>query len=441
MKFTKGDKVEVNVNKIKVSGEILSVKKKGIYQVQYENGETYDLNEKYIKLLSSERKISPPPSPGRKARINRKASPSRRTSASPSRRRSPARTKSPSRQRKTSPPPPKFIPPPSDRETRSSRIAQIIADTRDSPSRVLKVEVKKLDDLILSNTKSVSEPYSFPRRRKALEHDFSEPVSSTFSGYTPLDNGGDQSFTRLSDLNDSKILHLKADYEQGVVEPKTQTPYLKFESLKFTEKEFGGWFGALIFIIGLPLTVFGLNFICNEKSCSWKKIPDWKLLLKPETYYDFEATALVIAYATLITLLSVIPYVGKKASSSISRHGLRVHKMNGMFSLIITVILIAVLENYNISVIKIINKKFLQLCVTSMILGFILSIVMYIHSKYQPCSELNTYGVTGNFIYDFFMGRTTHPQIFGFDVKLLVFRSALVAVVSIYKIIITSETT
>lgn len=340
---------------------------------------------------------SPPPPP-------RQRSPGR--SKSPGRPKSPSRTKSPSRKPKQSPSPSR------EKSTRKK-----------SPSKVLKLEVEKL---ILEKpiTFDKIEKPDFPRRRKAVEHD-------SASSLKDINGSGDSNSIKppiISDitLNSSKVIHLKSDYESSAVEPDEKS--LKHDGKIKTE--FGGWPGALISMLIFPVGIFTLNHMCNKNACDWKLFP--KISLKPETYFNQNVSLLFFAYITFMALLSLIPYVGRKVSiSSVSRDGKRVYKMNGLFSLFMTIMATALLEFYKFPVLQLLRERYMQFCVLSLILGVIMSIAMFIHSRYVPISEQNTHGNTGNFIYDMFMGRTTNPRIFRIDMKLLALRTSLISIVSI----------
>lgn len=402
MKFAEGDVVTVKLSGgISVSGTIVSKKKGNQYLVKYSDGATHEINQRNI-FPNPKNQLSP-----LGVRKARRTSPGRQTS--PARQKSPSR-RSPARKIKQSPSPSR------EKSTRKK-----------SPSRVLKLTVEKLD---VKETKTPTEVVniSFPRRRKAIEHNRQDSPSPKREEI----NGSDMNSIRTPiipeySLNSSKILHLKPDYEASVIEPEEKS--LKYDARKI-KTEFGGWPGALFNIFLLPVSVFALNVMCNKTSCNWHHFP--KISLKLDKYFDLQASALLSLYIILITLLSVLPYVGRQNSNAtVTRQGKRVYKMNGLFSLFFVGVAVAVLEFYNFPVLQTIQEKFFQLCISSLLIGIVLSFAMYVYSHYLPISEMNTHAFTGNFIYDFFMGRITNPRIFGIDLKLTTLRASLIAVVSI----------
>jgi len=81
--------------------------------------------------------------------------------------------------------------------------------------------------------------------------------------------------------------------------------------------------------------------------------------------------------------------------------------------------------------ITLVYERFLSAAVASYIAAWIISIILYIKSRRARLIDINSYGDSGNIIYDMFMGRELNPIFFKrIHVKVLLLRSCLIASVS-----------
>jgi lamin-B receptor len=103
--------------------------------------------------------------------------------------------------------------------------------------------------------------------------------------------------------------------------------------------------------------------------------------------------------------------------------------LSGFLSAITTVAILAVLRHFKFPV-TIIAEKYVQFFVTGLVYGFFLAVLLYIRGGRAHIMAQNPFAMTGNCIYDFWMGREVNPQIGPFDVKVGLYRTGTIGVVS-----------
>ncbi|KAL9126999.1 MAG: hypothetical protein Q9175_007819 [Cornicularia normoerica] len=200
--------------------------------------------------------------------------------------------------------------------------------------------------------------------------------------------------------------------------------------------EFGGPFGAAAITLGLPVLLYFFTFTCNDvagcpvpsllnpRTLSWEK-------LRSETGWpqggiwdlcSWEVTGAVLAYY----LFSMILYVALPAQEV---HGTKLvqnarslkYRLNAFSSTVVHLAVCAVgtyLQGAEFFVWTYITDNYVQLLTATVLIAFALSIFVYVHSfsvnTTYPNSnlrELAAGGHTGNFIYDFYIGRELNPRV------------------------------
>lgn len=198
--------------------------------------------------------------------------------------------------------------------------------------------------------------------------------------------------------------------------------------------EFGGTLGACFGIVLLPLFVYGLHAWCNEKQCSFTRLPDLEQLKNVSTYFDFKTSLVYVAFLILLGLLTAFPFGGEKVSGLPNKHEKLIYTGNAPFCLIILVMLAVLLNYYGIKVVKFINYHYFHFIFPAFLFGIVLSVYAYIKSFYVPVSALATNSsFYTNRIYNFFMGREVSPRLLGvLDLKIFAFRTGIIGTVSTY---------
>lgn len=453
MKYNEGDIVEVKLSGLLVQGVVKKVKKlTGEYVVRFDSGTEKTIAERTIKTAEKDkdRGETLPPKSAEIEKPERK-SPARVSGRSPARpARSPSRTTSPARRGRASPSP--------------SRKKSAVVTTIPKPSsaRVLKVSLENIGDTSFK-AQSQSERQIVTRRKRLLETEVIAPVASGIPRSTELRKSNskiDYSERFIPKVERERIVHLKSlgqttesltklndigkfsDEDDFILESKSSSTSssIRRERTSRSEtklsgpkpyREFGGWIGALFLTLLLPATGIALHVMCNKNSCSYFTLPDFDDIFYLASFFDLHALGIYTAFILTISLLSRIPFVGKRINSQPSKEPLYNYKMNGLFSAFAIFGLIIGLEAFDISVVNTIIDKYFQLMICGLSFGAVLSVLLFIKSKFVPVHQLNPFAVTHNIVYDFFMGRQINPRVLGFDFKTILLRSSYIAVVSI----------
>lgn len=180
--------------------------------------------------------------------------------------------------------------------------------------------------------------------------------------------------------------------------------------------------GTFLQILLMPAIVIGLYVACPKAYCTILDVPRFPQRLS--SYMNLMSSLVYISFVLLQAILFIIP-VGKEVpgfpfggKSTVLKY--RPH--NGIFTLLVNIILICTLGYFDVSL-NFGCDNFFKLMLTSVIFSFLLSIIMHIKSRWALPHLRNPRGDTGSTLSDFFVGREINPR-FGqrFDVKLYAFR-------------------
>ncbi len=208
---------------------------------------------------------------------------------------------------------------------------------------------------------------------------------------------------------------------------------------KTTHTEFGGVIGAIGITFGLPALITLMYLTCNDKGCpaslsSWELTKQQILLKWPgyeAVFFNFEAWKMYIYWFGLLTVLDrILP--GKQLKGIQLRDGSTLdYKINGklLFTLLCGVFLTRIYNtNGQIPELIVVYENLLSLTGVTIVFSFLLATYCYIASFVPLINSKNGKdtnekilalgGNTGNFIYDWFIGRELNPRIGNFDIKL-----------------------
>jgi hypothetical protein len=102
---------------------------------------------------------------------------------------------------------------------------------------------------------------------------------------------------------------------------------------------------------------------------------------------------------------------------------------SGLLSTVVTVAILAFLTHFKFPV-TVIADKYIQFFVSGLIYAYVLAVLLYIRGGRAHIMAQNPFGMTGSCIYDFWMGREVNPQIGPFDVKVGLYRTGVIGMVS-----------
>jgi len=184
-------------------------------------------------------------------------------------------------------------------------------------------------------------------------------------------------------------------------------------------KEFGGTLGTIGIMVGLPVVIYALFFLCNRQYClAWNNIPEAFSLPLPSWDQLWDSTALLIVVAwvlALVVLERILP--GPVAEGMPLRDGSRLrYRLNGHATLWVVAIGLACLQAVDAIDLTYCYTHFVPLATASMALVSILCVALYAAS-FRTGALLAGGGNTGSAPYDFFIGRELNPRIGDFDLK------------------------
>jgi len=191
------------------------------------------------------------------------------------------------------------------------------------------------------------------------------------------------------------------------------------------EYEFGGPFGALSTMVSLPIVIYFLYFLCTgSDNCfsifpfDFPSFPDFSNI---EFWNTNAFLSCILWIVWLIVLQFILP--GKIVKGVKLEDGTQLeYKINGFLSFILSIIVIITCQYFHIINLGFIYNHYISYITSSVLISLLLSIYLYINSFNNGGNRnknkiLAQGGNTGNFIYDFFIGRELNPRIFSFDLK------------------------
>uniref|UniRef100_A0A8C4FCV2 Delta(14)-sterol reductase LBR n=1 Tax=Dicentrarchus labrax TaxID=13489 RepID=A0A8C4FCV2_DICLA len=140
-------------------------------------------------------------------------------------------------------------------------------------------------------------------------------------------------------------------------------------------------------------------------------------LLPPfEAFWDAQALGFVILWVLFQVLLYILP-VGKLSEGMPLRSGERLkYRTNGFFAIAVSAVAVVAAVHQGVDL-TYIHSHFLQLATASLLISVLLSIYLYVRSRYAAPEQLALGGNSGNVVYDFFKGHELNPRIKDFDLK------------------------
>ncbi|KAM4860890.1 LOW QUALITY PROTEIN: delta(14)-sterol reductase LBR [Thomomys bottae] len=369
--------------------EILSYDQKShLYSVKYKDGTELELKENDLKPLASfkQRKSGSTSSSPSRRRGGRGRS---RGSQSRSRSRSPGRTP---------------------KGSRRSASASYQADFKETVNQILEVKLTPLILKPFGNSVTIYNGEAEPRESSDMP-----PTSS--KERLILSQEGSYLSSQYSLRPRREVVRVKesdAKEEQLV----TREPDL-LSSLRVTPApqgkglEFGGVPGALLIMLGLPVSLFLLLSMCAQEDPSLRNfpppLPAWGDL------WEARVCGVYVLWFLVQALFYLLP-VGKVVEGTPLVDGRRLqYRLNGFYAFVLTSALVGAAVFWGVDL-SWVYSHFLQLALAATLFSVVLSVYLYARSLKVPRSELAP-ASSGNAVYDFFIGRELNPRIGTFDLK------------------------
>ncbi|XP_031825484.1 lamin B receptor isoform X2 [Nomia melanderi] len=424
MKFSEGDTVLAKYPSTSdyQKGKILSARGDQ-YRVQFEAGIEYIVHSTDIKANRRSRSAVRSPSRGRRSSTRNSAS--RRSPSKRSPKRSPSKYspgRSPSAKRTST----RDIPGTKNlSNTKStikdenfiesmplqSRLKELGTITRRS-TRLLSATIKPASDYKMELlTRSINRAVSLPIERKKQLHDLNI-------------DGKERGLSVQRDQDLLKITNYEKEAEQDLQAIEKR----KMEINMLNEpQEWGGWFGTLVLIFLAPLLIILPQLMCTQKQCKfdYPKIPK-----DLNSYINLKAFGTYLGFFSFVTLVSVIP-IGRKVDGLQNRIGRLQYRLNGFLCAILSLLVFIVCVYTELGVTDLIINNYIQFSISGWLIGVILSILLFVKGGKAPVPNLNIQGSTNSRIYNFWQGREINPRIGSADIKICIFRSAMIAMMLI----------
>ncbi|KAK2856585.1 hypothetical protein Q5P01_005320 [Channa striata] len=360
--------------------------KSQLYTVIYKDGTELELKDQDIKSVA-----------GFQTR-------SRSRSRSPGRRRS--RSRSPARTTRRS-------------SSRTAAAVAAAAITESAPSSRRDAKLKDVVEVTLSPLQTKpAENNSNNRHEKKEEKQKEEnntvnkvnEKAEAQAEDEPDKNQGRYNLRRRKDDGDAKPAETRPEQ---LVEKKGKMAAPSATILS-TPLDFGGKIGAYFWLLFLPAWVLFLVLQVSQKDPSLANFPPPLPAL--EAYWDTQALGFVILWILFQALLYILP-VGKLSEGMPLRSGQRLkYRTNGSFAIVVSAVAVAAAVHQGVDL-TYIYSHFLQLATASFLISVLLSVYLYVRSRYAAPEELALGGNSGNVVYDFFKGHELNPRIKNFDLK------------------------
>ncbi|XP_004691087.1 PREDICTED: lamin-B receptor [Condylura cristata] len=363
--------------------EILSHDSKSqLYTVKYKDGTELELKENDIKPLTSFRQRK-----------------SGSTSSSPARRRG-----SRSRSRSRSP----------GRPPRSSRRAASASASRRPEIKEMRKEVLevKLTPLVLkpfgnSISSHNGEPEHIERNDMPHRNTQEKFHLSQESSYISTQ------YSLRPRREEIKLKDIDFKEEKAVTKGPTSLRTFEVPSTQKKDLEFGGVPGVSLIMLGLPVFLFLLLLMCQQRDPSLLNFPPPLPALSG--LWETRVFGVYLLWFFLQSLLYLLP-IGKVVEGTPLADGRRLkYRLNGFYAFILTSAGVGASLFWGLDL-SYVHSHFLQLALAATAFAVVLSVYLYTRALAARRDELSP-ASSGNAIYDFFIGRELNPRIGNFDLK------------------------
>ncbi|KAF7690058.1 delta(14)-sterol reductase LBR [Silurus meridionalis] len=206
--------------------------------------------------------------------------------------------------------------------------------------------------------------------------------------------------------------------EEPTIEQKNAEPVVLLaapqQTSKTIELEFGGRIGAFFLLLLLPVVVLALLILCGQKDSSLLSFP--RMLPPLDSLWDWQVFGITLLWLLFQAVLFLLP-IGKVVNGMPLKNGETLtYRINGFYALIISGVAVGT-SVYNDVDLGYIHNHFLQFYTSALLISILLSIYLFVRSRWTTDDERAPAGNSGYVIYDFFMGRELNPRIKGFDIK------------------------
>ncbi|XP_065385488.1 delta(14)-sterol reductase TM7SF2 isoform X5 [Macaca fascicularis] len=178
--------------------------------------------------------------------------------------------------------------------------------------------------------------------------------------------------------------------------------------------EFGGPLGAAALLLLLPATMFHL--LLAARSGPARLLGPPASLPGLEALWSPRALLLWLAWLGLQAALYLLPARKVAEGQELKDKSRLRYPINGFQALVLTALLVGLGVSAGLPL-GALPEMLLPLAFVATLTAFIFSLFLYMKAQVAPVSALAPGGISGNPIYDFFLGRELNPRICFFDFK------------------------
>ncbi|XP_016149245.1 lamin-B receptor-like isoform X2 [Sinocyclocheilus grahami] len=299
---------------------------------------------------------------------------------------------------------------------RRSRSRSPARTSRRSSSRTTDVRKEKLKEVLevrLTPVPMTHENNSNSKHEKKEENNTANTASTITEEKTETESenqaGGRYNLRRRKDQGDVKTVELEQKTETEVLS-QTKPP----TAIKTTDLEFRGRVGVFFLMFLLPVAVLASLILCGQKDASLQSFP--LELPSLQSLWDWQVFGIVLLWLLFQAVLSLLP-VGKLVEGMPLKNGKTLkYRINGFYALLLTAVAVGVAVYQEVDL-SYIHAHFLQFYTSALLIVTLLSVYLFVRSRWASEDELAPGGNSGYIIYDFFMGRELNPRIKNFDIK------------------------
>lgn len=193
---------------------------------------------------------------------------------------------------------------------------------------------------------------------------------------------------------------------------------------KTTQFEWGGPVGGALMVILLPLLVFGVHSLCAEESCTvLMSLEDVGEMLFDGLVDSLshlpEALAIEIVWMIFHAVFYLLP-IGRVIQGSTLRNGkVLSYRINAIHAFALCHVMLIGLHFAEYLNLCYLCEIYSSLMLGSIIISAVMSLVLYVASFRSDDVLTALGGNSGNFFYDFWIGRELNPRIGFLDLKFM----------------------
>lgn len=173
----------------------------------------------------------------------------------------------------------------------------------------------------------------------------------------------------------------------------------------------------------LPILVVSLNSLCGADGCSLERATSLPSLVQKTVLNALpqlpKALAIEVAWLSLHAVFSILP-IGQLVEGTVLRNGEKLtYRLNAIHAFFLSHLVLFGLHYFSVLSLSVLADLYDSLMVGSIIISSVMSLALYVASYRSSTVMTALGGNSGNFFYDFWIGRELNPRTGPLDWKLM----------------------